>query len=202
MTILFLLVIALFIFTYHYERNGNPWGVGDTMCRIIWAASVVVGYLFLSIADINWAAAAWILPGSFMAILVPHGFCMNMGRWAVPWSVLPLSKKWPGLWLPSYTQEEYSALPQSKKTRLDILGMLSVGAIRGVLVFSPLMCVRQSLVSVLGAALVVSLSQPAGYYLSWFMPVSGLNCHAHSAEWGEVFVAIGWAVSLVVLVCL
>lgn len=142
-----LLVAALFVFAYHYERNGNPIAWGQLFSRVFWAASFAFGYIALATPDISWFSVGWLFIGSFIAILVPHAWVQNMGSWPTP------QKRWPGFFLPTLTQMQWVDMGPALRTLYDFAGMFSVGLVRGLIVFAPLLFLGAGFISVLAAVL-------------------------------------------------
>lgn len=194
--LLLLLVIAGFVFSYHYERNGNPENWGDFFCRLFWAGSFALGYATLSNVNLDFRLIAWYLIGAFLELLVPSAFAQNMGRWAVPWSLQGLKKYWPGAWLPQYTQEQWTALSQSRKTCLDFLGMLSAGILRGAVVFLPGIFLGAPFFGSVLAAAAIALWHPVAYFVGFYIPFNIFGNVKNSAAWGEFLIGIGWAFAL------
>lgn len=94
-----------------------------------------------------------------------------MGRGAAP------QKKWPSFWLPTLTQEEWSA-SNFLRTTYDFLGMASVAFLRGALVFAPILLVAYlqggalPIGGVVRATGVLTIGQPLAYLLGWYVPFS------------------------------
>ena len=190
------LVVPFFIFMYHWERNGNPLNLGDFGSRCLWSASMVVGYIVLSLSAGNTALiyGVFLLGLGFAEILIPHGFAMNMGRRTGPYSVCTGAwyKYWPALpflWIKNYTVQ-------------DVVGMASTGLLRGLAVFLPALFFGYSLLGVMAATILTSLWQAGAYYVGWYIPFSLPTTPARTATWGEFLVGAGWALALAVLVCL
>ena len=201
----FTFVTALFVWVYHYLRNGNnPFNVqyGDVAARLMWSGAFALGYLVLSGNTYHGYTTLWFIVAAYVQLLIPHAFCMNMGRWEVPWSAQPFIRYWPGAWLPQYSQTDWHNLEPSKRTRLDFLGMLSVGLLRGVIVFAPTLFLGHTGVSVLFATVLTTLLMPFSYLLGLFIPWQLLDNPPRSVAWGEFSVGIVWAVALAALVCL
>jgi hypothetical protein len=196
MSILLPLVIALFVFAYHYERNGNPLSFGEFFSRAFWAGSFSLGYVALAGASTNIFLAALYGALTFAAILVPSSFAEQMGREAAPWSLSPLSKRWPAFWMPSYTQAQWSTFTGAKKTRIDFYGILSAGVLRGSVVFLPSIALGAPVFQSVIAAAAVALWQPFAYLAGRFTPFRMWDNSPYSTEWGEFYIGIGWALAL------
>lgn len=192
MMLTLLTVLALYVFAYHYERNGNPWSfTGDTVPRLLWGTSVAVGYLFLSLPHTNFLAMPWLVVSAFSAVaFVPHGYCMNMGRWGTP------QKKWPSFFLSAITDADWVAMPMWKRTGYDALSMASIGLIRGLMVFPVLCALGFSAWHVALAVLVQMLWHPFSYFAGFYVPFNIWNNTAKSPTWGEFFVGVGWFLSM------
>lgn len=204
-----LIVTAAFVFAYHYERNGIPWKVGDLVSRLIWAITFGLGYILLSVQNIDFRLLGVYIAGAFVEILIPHAFAQNMGRFGRPWTLgagnvaLPWSKYWPGSWLPhDYSLTEWQALSGTFKFWLDFLGMTSTAILRGIVVFFPAVYFGVSWTQALVAAGITALWQPLSYAIGWHVPLNWFGNTKDDATWGEFFVGIGWAIALAVTVIL
>lgn len=185
-----LLVAALFVFAYHYERNGNPIAWGQLFSRVFWSAAFAVGYVALAVPDVSWLTAGWFFIGSFIAILVPHAWAQNMGSWPTP------QKRWPGFFLPTLTQMQWVDMGPALRTLYDFAGMFSVGLVRGLIVFAPLLFLGAGFISVLAAVFVTAISQPLSYLIGYQIPFNMWNNKPKSSEWGEFLVGLGWLAAL------
>lgn len=196
MSIMLPLVIALFVFAYHYQRNGNPLSIGEFFSRCFWSGSFAVGYVSLAGLHANlWLALLYGLL-AFIANMVPHAFAQQMGRETAPWSLLALSKRWPAAWLPSVTQAVWDGYSLAKKIRRDCYAMLSVGVVRGAAVFLPGVYLGEHLLPAVVAAVVTAVMQPLAYLLGYITPFSMWGNSPRSSEWGEFYIGIGWALAL------
>lgn len=187
-----LCVTALFVFLYHYERNGNPWAIGDTFERLIWAFVFAMGCPILGFVHASPAIlgiAAWLFVGQFIAILIPHAFAQQAGHRTTPWTQMGTWTKW---W-PGAPFVELTDYPLQ-----DFLGMMCVGALRGAIVFLPTILLGAPVAGALLAALMTAWWQPMAYWVGYKVPWSIWTNTANSSTWGEFFVPIGWAVALVV----
>ncbi len=195
-TIQFLVVCAFFVFAYHYERNGNPVNLGDFLSRAVWAFVFSAGYIILALTNTQSFVLAYLLFAAFVAILIPHGFAQRMGNRDNTWQEATGSwqKYWPGYWV--VWIKNLSNLQQ------DFLGMLSVGILRGFVVFAPTLFLGTSFIGVLAAIVTTSLGQTFSYYVGWKFPLSIWGNTAKSSEWGEFFVGVIWAISLSLFVWL
>jgi hypothetical protein len=198
--IIFLFVAAFFVFSYHFLRNGIPWkDYGTTVARLIWAASFALGYTLMAVPHnyitVGMAGIVFMIT-AFLAMLVPHAFCQNMGTWPTP------QKQWPAFFMPTLTAAEWTAMTPFARTRYDFFSMMGVGAIRAVIVYGittiVLLAFGKATIWAVPAGVVTALSQPVGYLIGKYVPFSMWSTPAKSASWGEVMVAIGWAVSLAV----
>lgn len=185
-------VMCLFVFLYHYERNGNPVAIGDTFERIVWSIGFGIGFLVLNGFD-NPALAGVYSIGGMLEIYVPHAWVQNMGAWATP------QKKWPGFFLKDIT----TWTPNSPAAiRHDFLGMAGVGFFRGLIVFVPplIMSIWLPLhATVIGSALGWALStfgQPGAYLLGRYVPFALFTNPPRSAQWGEFLVGVVWGLAL------
>lgn len=188
--LILLLVQCLFVFMYHYERNGNPVSLGDTAERILWALSFSVGY-----GLIHWdlGIMALYFVGQLIAIYIPHAFAQQMGRRLITWPQMgPWTKYWPG-WPFMWVKDE---------TIQDFGGMAVVGLLRGLVVFIPPIFLGASLWGAVIAIIITEYWQPCAYYLGWKVPFTLWGNTARSAQWGEFFVPIGWAAALLSAVVL
>jgi hypothetical protein len=195
MLVIALLVTALFVFAYHYERNGNPLSWGEAFSRLFWGASFALGYIAFSGTSTNYFVALQLGLMQYVAMLVPHAWVQNMGRWSV------IQKKWPGFFLPSDWPSPW--VPGSFKATLhDFLGMAGVGFFRGLVVFGVMALAAWwfgapvTLVGCLLAWVITTLWQPTSYLVGFYVPWTMWDNPAKSATWGEFGVGIGWAAAL------
>lgn len=188
--IMLVLVTALLVFSYHYERNGNPWNFGELVSRLIWGASLATAYIALSLPSTDFGIAICFLPLGYLGLLVPHAWVQNMGTWP------KAQKRWPGLLLPTLTDAQWAALSPFRRTMYDFFGMSSVGRIRGLLTFIPLTFLGMKLPVAVAAGLLQGAAQPLSYLIGRFTPFTLFGNAPNSAEWGEFYVGIGWAASL------
>ena len=185
-------VMALFVFLYHYERNGNPASLGDTVERILWSIGFGVGAAFLSDFH-NLPLAGLYTVGAMLEIYVPHAAYQNMGSWAVP------QKTWPGFFLKNIA----TWVPGSPAAiRHDFLGMMGVGFFRGLIVFVPPLVLSIWLplhATVVGSLLgwaISTVGQAGAYLLGRYVPFALFTNPARSAQWGEFFIGVIWALAL------
>jgi hypothetical protein len=190
---MFFLIVALFVFAYHYERNGNPWNFGDFVSRLAWSAAFGTGYVCLTFPQTNWFLGLWFIVGAFLEILIPHAFAQRMGHRTDSWTTLPVSKWWPAYWFKPFLATT-SALEQ------DFLGMSMVGFIRGFIVFFPPYLIGFTSNCVLPICIVL-LWQPVSYVVGYQTPWTLWTNTAKSSTWGEFYIGIGWALALAVSLC-
>ena len=195
---IFLLVVALYVFTYHYERNGDPVNLGDFGARMFWGAMFTVGYGALAWQATNFFALGWYVVGQFVAMLIPHAFAMNAGKRTQAWVDMPqirlwgttyAPKYWPAFWLKPF-------LPYLSNTQQDLIGMAAVGLLRGLIVFMPPVELGAPLVPSLAGWLFTMAWQPLAYLAGRFTTVSWFYNTPNSAIWGEFYIPIGWAFSV------
>lgn len=195
-------VICACVFGYHYERNGNPANFGEFVSRTLWSLIFALSYTSLAAAGVNvyLAAALFVLQFAATAI-VPHAWVQNMGNWGT------VQRKWPGFFLPANWPATW--VPGSFDATLhDFLGMLSVGFIRGAVVFGlPLLASIWYHSPITWAAWVAAwwctaLGQPLAYLLGRHVNSSLWGNAPNSAEWGEFLVGVSWALSLIIAVFL
>lgn len=201
-----LLVACLLVFAYHYERNGSPWDLGDTACRLTWAIAFSTSYMMLVFLHINWWLVAWFMFAGFIEILVPHAFAQRMGNRTDSWETLTpitvgtffgktitIPKWWPALWFEPF-------LPMSTPLEQDFIGMTSTGLVRGLIVFLPPYCFGVTH-SVAIPVCLTMLWQPISYAVGWITPLTLWTNPARSSQWGEFYIGIGWALALAGAVC-
>ena len=139
--------------------------------------------------DIDWLLAGLFAVLSFIAILIPHAFAQRMGKRTDSWETLPWSKWWPVFWMKP-------VLRYLTNLDQDFIGMSVVGLLRGLIVFIPpylLGWTHSSVVSVM----LTMLWQPMSYVVGWHTPWTLWTNPARSAQWGEFYIGIGWAIALV-----
>ena len=187
-----LLTIAMLVFNYHYLRNGDPFITkSNFITRLLWALGCSAAVLLLELSNFTletWLASIMVFFTSFAAIHVPHANVQNMGRWGVP------QNKWPSFFFGNYTQEQWAAMTRQKKEFSDALKMGMVGLVRGVIVFVPLLFAYPVL-NVAAAILITAVWQPLSYFVGWRTPWAVFKNQPYSAEWGEFYIGIGWALA-------
>lgn len=196
----FILTLALFVFAYHYERNGDPWKVGDFLSRIFWGVAFAIGYIALMGTESTLLAASLYGLMATVEIFVPHAWVQNMGNWPTP------QKRWPGFYLKAIT----TWTPNSEAATLhDFLGMMGVGFFRGFIVFAIPLIISLFFpvlsVSVLGALsgwLTTTFGQPTAYLVGRYTPFKKWGNEPYTASWGEFFTGCAWAVALLAAVTL
>ena len=191
-------IIVLFVFAYHYERNGNPWAIGDTLERLFWAVCFGLGAALLSFPHFHYYAIGWLAVGALFGIYIPHAFAQNMGDRTQTWDAMPsitifgsvtAPKWWPAIWMAPFKDK-------LGFTMQDFLGMGSAGLIRGIIVFVPTLFLGCSLAGVLFATALTTIWQPLSYWLGYRTPFTLWTNAANSSTWGEFYVPIGWALAL------
>jgi hypothetical protein len=190
-----LLVSSLFVLAYHYERNGNPYALGNTIERTLWATSFGLGAAVMPAPTFHWGVILWLIVGALIEISIPHAFAQNMGRWNASWESQGLAKYWPGYFVSLI-------VPDTNRTLRDILGMGCTGLLRGVIVFVPTLFLHCSIVGVLSATVLTMMMQPLCYWVGWYTPVTLWSNAAKSSQWGEFYIGIGWAIALAMLLWL
>ena len=183
-------VIALFVFMYHYERNGDPLAIGDAGQRILWGICFGASAALMSFPNMHWLAIGWLAVGALIEIFIPHAFAQNMGDRTITWQQMGTwTKYWPGLWLEPF-------LSKMGYTTQDFLGMLTVGLLRGITVFVPTLFLGLSIVGVLFATALATIWQPLSYWVGYRTPFTLWTNTANSSTWGELYIGIGWALAL------
>ena len=190
---------------FAYRIRGGGWFQfgSDIPVRIMWGFSLCVAYALNSIAgfppipNVIPAYLALIIPLAYLSMLVPHGYCMNMGRWLMP------QKKYPSFWLPTLEDAEWSALPIFWRTAYDFSSMASVAALRAIIVFAPFILATYltsggvPVPNFLRAAAVLVIGQPISYLVGWYVPFSiGSSLTKRSTEWAEFFNGAVWALAM------
>ncbi|MDE2097904.1 MAG: hypothetical protein KGL39_11695 [Patescibacteria group bacterium] len=188
--VMLLIFTAVYVFSYHYQRNGYPLKTDEFLSRAFWSLSYALGVLFISAPSVNLWFVVYSLTAGFVAILVPHEAYMNMGRWPTP------QRQWPAFFLPLHTQAKWDTLTPSKKLRNDIIGMGAVGLWRGLIAFAAGPLVGLSSIGVLSAMVLTTVWQPFAYWVGWKIPVGWFNNTPKSAMWGEFLIGVGWALAV------
>ena len=183
--------IASIFTAFAYRLRGGGWfPLSDWEYRLIWGAVLTLAALFLGA---NYLYAIALIPLAYAFMLVPHAYCMNIGRWPSP------QKKWPSFYLPTLTDAQWAALPQWTRAGYDVVSMASVGFIRGMIAFAPTV-VFYSVINALLAAVTIGVLQAAAYFVGWYVPFTVTSSLTkHSTEWGEFFTGASWALALAVL---
>lgn len=190
------IITPLFIFAYHYVRNGKPWDLGPIFGDIVWAAFFSLGSIVFLLPDFLPSIFLLLFVGAFLATEIPHGFAQNAGFRTIKWDnmnpipfigKITLLKWWPAFWMSGFKDKLSFAVQ-------DALGMASVGFIRGILVF--MFVLRIHFFGALIAILTTTVWQPFAYWLGQKIPFATLGNTAHSTEWGEFLIGPGWALAL------
>jgi hypothetical protein len=201
-----LFTTIIFVFVYHYERNGNPLPVGDTLQRLAWAFSFAAGYLMFTIPHQSIFLFGWYVIGSFIAIVaIPHAFAQNMGNRSQTWAQMPPIPLFLGLtvpkWWPGFPVAYISAPTEVQLFfRQDFFGMMCTGFLRGVIVFIPTLWFGGNFIGSIAATAITTVWQPFAYWLGFKIPFILWDNAANSSEWGEFLVPVGWALALLVSV--
>ena len=201
------LVVCIYLaFMYRFRGGGFIQTGSDTLCRLSWGAALAVSVFFIGLPSFE--CVLWTFLAGFLAVsVVPHAFCMNMGRGTMPWNLQDggkLKKYWPGIWLPSFTQAEYTTLPFWIKSLLDTLGMASVGSVRGLTVFGGIgavdcfmgASVAETALHVIQAVGVLTILSPVVYQMGWVFPLNFPSLGKDGTEWGEWFQGMVWGLAI------
>lgn len=188
--IIFLVVVSMLVFTYHYERNGDPWAWGQLASRLIWALSMSVAYTAVFFPSVSLVACVLMFGTGYAGLMVPHAFAQRAGRRTDLWTDLPNSKWWPAFWMRPF-------LPSLSFASQDFIGMMSTGMLRGLIVFAPMVVLGYPLINALVGIFITAFWQPISYAVGYWIPFGLPHTTPNSSEWGEFLVGIGWAVALV-----
>jgi len=196
-----LLAVAVLIFGYHYLRNGWPFNekrktIGNFVARLMWCGTFVVAYILLSLPNTRLDVAVAYFFLSFAAILIPHAIAQDMGRYEKN-SIPTFQNRWISFFI-KVSQERWQGWPLWKRTAIDMLQMLVIGAARGLCVFIPPTLLGASITGAAAAVAIVACWQPLAYAIGHYIPFKGLNNAPNSSEWGEFLIGAGWALALVV----
>ena len=200
LSIIFLFVVALFTFTYHYERNGNPVPLGDTVQRLAWGFAFGAGYMMLTFLHTNPFIFAYYVVGAFISILaIPHAYAQNAGHRTQTWLSMPPIPVFGSLTLPKY----WPAYPLRNMTNFalqDFLGMMCEGVLTGLIIFIPPIWFGASMTGSVAAAAFTTIWDAFAYWLGYKVPWTIWTNTARSSTWGEFFVPIGRAIALLMSV--
>lgn len=182
------IVMVLFVWYYHWVRNGLIFSLPSFVSRLLWAVTVVVGYFMLG--GTSFVDASIMLLGVLITNYIPHGFAMTVGQRVMDWRNMPripfigswtLPKAWPAIWLlPLMSGLNY--------TEQDLVGMTIVGLMRGILSFA--------FTGDFAACAIITAGHTLSYYAGNKFPLSVKGVDAKTAGWGEVFVAVLWAIAV------
>jgi hypothetical protein len=192
------LPLAVPFLAFAYRLRGGGWvSLDDWEYRLIWGMALVLSYIAFSFPDPNPAYCAALLPLSYVAMLVPHAYCQNIGRWPTP------QNGWPSFFVYTPDPSEWTADPGWLRGAHDFLCMACVGAWRATIVFLPLAACTHlagdaiNWVGLLCAVLALSFGQALGYCLGWLFPFSvDSSLTKNTSQWGEFFNGAAWAVAL------
>lgn len=198
---LFVVCVCFLALFYRHVRNGvfqkvwfgeKSFLSSDFVARLLWGGASV-----LSFALLRQEFRAVVLGLAFLlaqaSIRVPHGYFMNMGRWAVP------QKKWPSFVMPTLTQAEWNSLTIFERGCYDFGNGFCVGLWRGVISFAPLLAFGYGWAGVVSAVAVLALGTPLAYVAGNFTPWRLPNITPYSMEWGETYHGLVWAAAFQVL---
>ena len=184
-------------------RGGGFFSFSSTLiARAIWGAVIALTYFFTanSHSQMRDIYAPLLLFLSYAALMVPHAYCQNMGRWAVA------QKKWPSFFMPSLTQSAWLNLPFWQRFVYDFISMTGVGFFRSLIAFLPFLIVYNlvygswPVIQVIQAIAVLSVGQPLAYSFGYLMPITlGGSLARRSVEWGEFFNGMVWAFAVACL---
>lgn len=207
--LIYVLVLALLVFAYHYERNGNPLPEGDFLERLFWALSFSIGFLAINAEQHNFYLSAVLFVTQFIAMLIPHAFAQNMGHRIQAWEQMPRIKLWGSItipkWWPAYWMKLF--IDDLSYFEQDFLGMGTVGLLRGLLVFGipfvlglyfPIFFGINYLIFVICVA-ISTIWQPIAYTLGPLVPFSIWTNQANTPAWGEFLIPFGWWFCLLVI---
>ena len=195
---LFLTPIIALACAVAYRLRGGGWlAIGDWQVRLIWGTSLFVAYTLSHLAAPLWAYSLGIWALAYVSMLIPHAYCMNMGRWPQP------QNKWPSFFLPTWTQAEWTGMPAWCRTLNDFVQMASVAFLRATLVFAPLVAITYltshqiAYEGVLRGVAILAVGQPLGYVIGWAFPLNFPSLTKYSTEWGEFFNGLVWGIAMV-----
>jgi hypothetical protein len=193
--------LASLMLAIAYRIRGGGWFTlaNAFVCRIIWGGALAFAYDVLVLPSSQFVLAPIFVLTGFLSMLIPHAFCMNIGRWPTP------QKSWCTFFMPTYTPAAWAALSPLKRAIYDTIQMAFVGLYRGLIVFGAWMGAEivlghpLTIFSGIAAALTVSVLQAFGYVAGWYVPFTiTKSLTAKSSEWGEFFNGIAWGAALAV----
>lgn len=195
---MFTAITAFFLSFLYRMRGGGFVTLGsDVDCRLIWAAGM--GTVYAVFGGLHFWPIAAIIMASFLSMSVPHAYCQNMGRWAVP------QQKWPSFFMPQWTQQGWSAAPMWQRALYDAAQMSAVALFRGLLVFGSVFFDNalngggMAALAHFGAGLsAIMVLQPGGYLLGCYgTPISiGPSLVKNTPTWGEFWNGAAWALAI------
>lgn len=180
-------------------RGGGFVQLHDVEYRFLWGSALALAYIFMNFSHPDMAYALMILPLAYVSMLIPHGFCQNLGRWPTP------QRKWPAFFLPTLTNEEWTGAGMFLRTVYDFLSMMGVGLFRGMVMFLPYLATQYAfhakidLHGVIAAVLTLSVGQAVAYLAGWYCPLNFPSLAKRSTEWCEFGNGLVWGVALSML---
>ena len=82
-----------------YRLRGGSWvSLADWEYRLIWGAALIFSYILCVFPDPNPLYVGMLIPLAYLAMLVPHAYAQNMGRWPTP------QNGWPSFFI--YTPDQ------------------------------------------------------------------------------------------------
>jgi len=170
--------------------------------RAIWGAVIALAYFFTATSHslVRDIYAPLLIFLSYAALMVPHAYCQNMGRWPVP------QNRWPSFFMPTLEQIDWSVMVPWQRFVYDFICMTGVGFFRSLIAFLPFLIVHNlvdgswPVIQVVQAVAVLSVGQPLAYSFGYLMPITiGGSLAQRSTEWGEFFNGMVWAFAVACL---
>lgn len=186
-----MLILYPFFLAIAYRIKGGGWFTfnNDTICRIIWA-------ICFSIACYAQTTQLYYVPYTivfgFVMNLIPYKEWMNMGTWPTA------QKSWPGFFLPTYTQAEWTGLPMFERTANDFFGMMAVGFLHGLIVFGGYSYFN--IEKAVLACAIVTFGEPFSYLLGRYIPITiTSSLKAYELTWCEFLIGFVYGIAVCVL---
>lgn len=148
-----------------------------------------------------------VFPLSFLAVvLIPHVFAQSVGLEPLPFTTTPFHKWWPAAYEYRMTTEVWNSMSLLERAASDTFALLSVGLLRGLLVFGTLGLIQYfigytgtgtySLALIIGVPVVIKTFGQSISYAFGFWGVPG-SLQGGSWDFSELLDGVTWGFALI-----
>lgn len=199
MLLFFCLLLA---FTYRLRGGGFYRFDGSTTTRLIWAASLSIAYGAMYQDHYYWYINIIFYLLAYAAVVLPHGAFMDMGR-SIP------QERGYFFFIPSFTVEEWIAMPLSKRMWFDIQGMALIKLCSALILFLPMyFLTTATLTNLVSAVFILTIFSTLAYVVCYYIPINiggtwrwfgdrGSDvAEKYTTCWAEILVGVTYAFAL------